>query len=93
MSSIEEVLFQKYTEMYNKKYKTNVKFSGNISGFKLSDDNYYINLNLIVRDWKNEMIYNYSKAFNIDKKINNNIFMNQYELIDVNSDLDEIIKN
>ena len=93
MSSIEEVLFQKYTERYNKKYKTNVKFSGNLSGFKLLEDNYYINLNLIVRDWKNEMIYNYSKAFNIDKKINNNIFMNQYELIDVNSDLDEIIKN
>jgi hypothetical protein len=93
MSSSVEVLFEKYTNLYNKKYKKNVKFSGSLSGFKLSDDDYYINLNLIVRDWMNEMIYNYSKSFNIDKKLNNNIFMNQYELIDINSDLDEIVKN
>jgi hypothetical protein len=86
-----ELLFNKYTKLYNEKYKKNIKFSGSISGFKLPDDMYYINLNLIVRDWNNEMIYNYSKAFNINKKIDNNIFMNQYELIDINSDLDKIV--
>ena len=62
-----EKLFNRYTELYNKKYKKNIKFSGSISGFKLPDNMYYINLNLIVRDWNNEMIYNYSKAFNINK--------------------------
>ena len=86
-----EKLFNRYTELYNKKYKKNIKFSGSISGFKLPDDMYYINLNLIVRDWNNEMIYNYSKAFNINKNNNNNIFMNQYELIYINADLDEIV--
>ena len=86
-----ELLFQKYTDLYNKKYKKNVKFDGSISGFKLPDNMYYINLNLIVRDSNKEMIYNYSKAFNINKIDNKNIFMNQYELIDICSDLDTIV--
>ena len=91
MSTMSELLFNKYTNSYNKKYKSNVYFGGSISGYKISDDMYYINLNLIIRNWNNEIIYNYSKAFNINKQTDKSIFMNNYELIDINSDLDKIV--
>ena len=91
MSTMSELLFNKYTELYNKKYKKNVNFGGSISGYKISDDMYYINLDLIVRNYNKEMIYNYSKAFSINKQTDKSIFMNNYELIDINSDLDKIV--
>ena len=88
-----EALFAKYTKLYNDKYKKNIKFSGKISGIIYpTNNNYYnININLIVRDYNDEIIYDYNKDFHLNKTLKYNIFMNQYELINIFDDLDVIV--
>ena len=72
-----EQLFEKYSSSYNKKYGTKIQFSGQINVRKQSDNSYFINAHLIVKNRFGEIIYDSSKEFNITNK-NPNIFFNQY---------------
>ncbi len=78
-------LFEKYSDLYNTKYKKNIKFSGSIRPYKQSENEYYVCINLIVK-YYNEIIYDFSKDFHINDKTKS-IFMNQYELIDIYNDI------
>jgi hypothetical protein len=86
-----EQLFEKYSYSYNKKYGTRIKFSGEIKVYKQSDNSYFIKSNLIVKNKFNKTIYDYWKEFNITKS--QNIFFNQYELIDIYNDIHNDFQN
>lgn len=79
-------LFRKYSDLYNNKYKKNVKFVGSFRAYKQPNNEYYLCGNLIVKNSTNEIIYDFSKDFIInDKTIS--IFFNQYEIIDIYNDI------
>jgi negative regulator of genetic competence, sporulation and motility len=78
-------LFDKYSNLYNLKYKKNVKFSGYLKAFYQTDGTYYLNCQLIVKNC-NEIIYDFCKSFTITDKTKS-IFLNQYEIIDIYNDI------
>jgi len=79
-------LFDNYAKLYNLKYKTNFKFKGNLEVYLQSDNTYYVSGNLIVKDYFDKIIYDFSKDFNINYKTES-IFFNQYELIGIYNDI------
>jgi len=80
-----EQLFEKYTNLYNIKYKKNIRFSGSIKAYEQLKNRYYVCINLIVK-YYDEIIYDFNKDFHINDKINS-VFFNQYELIDIYNDI------
>jgi hypothetical protein len=79
-------LFDNYAKLYNLKYKTNFKFQGNLEVYLQSDNTYYVSGNLIVKDYFDKIIYDFSKDFNINHKTES-IFFNKYELIGIYNDI------
>ena len=81
-----DLIFENYAKLYNLKYKTNFKFKGKIEVLTQSDNTYYVYVNLIVKNYFGEIIYDYSKDFNINNKTKS-IFLNNYELIGIYDDI------
>ncbi len=79
---LNNIIFDNFTKLYNKKYLSSIVFSGIIKASYNSDNTYYVKCNLIVKNNSGNVIFNASKDFTI---IDNNtkIFFNQYELINL----------
>jgi len=81
-----DIIFENYAKLFNAKYNTNLKFKGKIEVFTQENNTYYVYVNLIVKNYFGEIIYDYSKDFHINNETKS-IFLNHYELIGIYDDI------
>lgn len=84
--------FDKYASDYNRRHGTSHSYGGSINVTQY-DNSYYVKIRLVVHNYINEIIYDYSKDFIVYKNQHNKtIYMDKYTFTNIVDDLDQIVK-